>query len=157
MARQSDASSTVDKADDLGCAEGRAGMKGGGKGKARDGMTAPGTSQQSETGEMDWEADGAYDHRSHGTEVGRCEQIHAAGGAGSIAKLPRPPPAADDADAPVRDGEFYIDSADCVIRVDNTLFRVSGACFSPTRRTSLRSSSPPCAPHSSLVDYVRAC
>ena len=25
----------------------------------------------------------------------------------------------------VRDGEFYIDSADCVIRVDNTLFSVS--------------------------------
>ena len=25
----------------------------------------------------------------------------------------------------VRDGEFYIDNADCVIRVDNTLFRVS--------------------------------
>ena len=24
-----------------------------------------------------------------------------------------------------RDGEFYIDGADCVIRVDNTLFRVS--------------------------------
>lgn len=25
----------------------------------------------------------------------------------------------------VRDGEFYIDSADCVIQVDNTVFRVS--------------------------------
>ena len=28
-------------------------------------------------------------------------------------------------EATVRDGEFYIDGADCVIRVDNTLFRVS--------------------------------
>ncbi|KAI0700363.1 hypothetical protein C8T65DRAFT_657830 [Cerioporus squamosus] len=30
----------------------------------------------------------------------------------------------DDDDVSVRDGEFYIDSADCVIRVEDTLFRV---------------------------------
>ncbi|KAM5530573.1 hypothetical protein V8D89_015767 [Ganoderma adspersum] len=65
------------------------------------------------------------------------------GGAGVIAKSPFPTqrqPIVDGADGrdfpgreegqdrmeepAVRDGEFYIDSADCVIRVDNTLFRV---------------------------------
>ena len=30
----------------------------------------------------------------------------------------------------VRDGQFYIYSADCVIRVDNTLFRVSDTAYS---------------------------
>ena len=37
----------------------------------------------------------------------------------------------DEEDAPVRDGDFYIDGADCVIRVEDTLFRVSGALLSP--------------------------
>ncbi|RPD62269.1 hypothetical protein L226DRAFT_568929 [Lentinus tigrinus ALCF2SS1-7] len=32
--------------------------------------------------------------------------------------------AGDEEDAPGRDGEYYIDSADCVIRVEDTLFRV---------------------------------
>ncbi|KAI1793330.1 hypothetical protein LXA43DRAFT_238292 [Ganoderma leucocontextum] len=73
-------------------------------------------------------------------------QVAAEGGAGVIAKSPFPTQRqhlVDDADGrdlpareggqdhmeepTVRDGEFYIDSADCVIRVDNTLFRVSDA------------------------------
>lgn len=42
----------------------------------------------------------------------------------------------------VHDGEFYIDSADCVIRVDNTLFRVSAMLLSANSPScGLRSSS----------------
>lgn len=73
---------------------------------------------------MDWQNGGTYDHSSHGPDVGRCEERHAAGGASSVAKTASMSPLVDE-DAHVRDGEYYIDSADCVIRVDNTLFRVS--------------------------------
>ena len=49
-----------------------------------------------------------------------------------------------------RDGEFYIDSADCVIRVDNTLFKVSVMLLKfqlSARWTSILLSSRSCHTH----------
>ena len=80
-----------------------------------------------------WQREGTspIDRRSDGSESGRRDHTHAAGGAeftscmdvdGSLA-----PSHGKREVVPVRDSEFYIDHADCVIRVEDTLFRVSGA------------------------------
>ena len=100
----------------------------------------------------------ASDRGLDGTEVGRSDPGHAAGGAHAIATVNSPlavrrqhtivgeqhqlsgPDGGDGGQALtlVRDEEFYIDSADCVIRVEGTLFRVrvvlfrSKPSFSPT-------------------------
>ena len=73
------------------------------------------------------------DRRVDGTEVGRHEHTHAAGGARVTSSLDigspsgEPSAAAGVESTPARDEEFYINGADCVIRVEDTLFRVSGA------------------------------
>ncbi len=127
------------------------GMKAGGlKGKGTERPSAPETQDT----EMVWQPEGTFSIvcRCSGTAGSSCQCTHEAGGATSSAMAvlyPRHGEQADhgedeDEDAPVRDGEFYIDSADCVIRVEDTLFRVSGAllssCWFP----------PPAAPHSKI-------
>ncbi|KAI0755085.1 hypothetical protein C8Q80DRAFT_1142848 [Daedaleopsis nitida] len=84
-----------------GGGDAEAGMKGeGSKGKRRE------MGSHSADGDMVWEAD-------HG-------------GASSVTECAARSPLVEDEDEEraARDGEFYIDTADCVIRVDNTLFRV---------------------------------
>ncbi|TFK87481.1 hypothetical protein K466DRAFT_586332 [Polyporus arcularius HHB13444] len=84
------------------------GMKAGGlKGKGTERPSAPETQDT----EMVWQPEGgatssamAVLYPRHGEQADHGED--------------------EDEDAPVRDGEFYIDSADCVIRVEDTLFRV---------------------------------
>lgn len=91
-------------------------------------------------GEMVWQREGASPIRCPGTAGSSCPHTHEAGGAtrpGSAVISPRHKEQLaadgedDEEDAPVRDGDFYIDGADCVIRVEDTLFRVSGALLSP--------------------------
>lgn len=68
------------------------------------------------------------DRRVDGTEVGRHEHTHAAGGARVTSSLDVGSPSAGEVESTLaRDEDFYINGADCVIRVEDTLFRVSGA------------------------------
>ena len=87
-------------------------------------------------GAMVWQAEGEspIDRRVDGSEGGRCTHTHAASGAGVTSQHMDVDGALDPAGTyatarreAVRDPEFYIEGADCVIRVEDTLFRVSGA------------------------------
>ncbi|PIL22421.1 hypothetical protein GSI_15109 [Ganoderma sinense ZZ0214-1] len=116
-------------------------MKGRGKGKARASNAVQGEGSDGE-GAMVWESIQSDTKLNSCTGQVAAEEV-TPGGAGVIANSSFPTqrqPTADGADGrdfpaheggqdrmeepTVRDGEFYINSADCVLRVDNTLFKV---------------------------------
>ena len=77
-----------------------------------------------------WQREGTspIDRRKDGSESGRRDHTHAAGGARVTSSLDVGSPSAGEVESTLaRDEDFYINGADCVIRVEDTLFRVSGA------------------------------
>ncbi|TBU31806.1 hypothetical protein BD311DRAFT_76344 [Dichomitus squalens] len=134
-------------------------MKGGRKARAKQeypdddgGMNREPIQSEPRRHQVSTEGACASDRGFHGTEVGRSNPRDAAGGARAIAASNSPMamrrqhiveavegphqiagPEGEDSGRDlmlVRDGEFYINSADCVIRVEDTLFRVSVALLS---------------------------
>lgn len=84
-------------------------------------------------GELVWQGEGEspIDGLVYGAEIGRREPTHAAGGAsitsGRGINRASEPADGGEGGAAVHDSQFYRNDADCVIRVEDTLFRVSGA------------------------------